>query len=177
MSNLWKLVKYTQGENADSRSLSTCPSFVKESSFRLEKTFKIFLPIMVKVRPSMSDEKENQFTLMLMLDKQFSLDSPPPLPTAEGVFTNHNPQQVYYARRFGGFAKEADWKRESTNLLQVCKGLQINSAEVLSATYDMPTKLMSRRNEVLVAEIPPAITPNEPSDSASSLEVEQTASN
>ena len=133
---------------------------------------------MVKVRPSMSDEKENQFTLMLVLDKQFSLTAPPPLPTAEGVFTVHHPQQILYARRFGGFAKEADWKRESTNLLEVCRGLTINSAEVLSATYDLPTKLMNRRNEVLVAEIPAVTTTNETSADATAPQIaEQTASN
>jgi hypothetical protein len=113
----------------------------------------MFLPIMVKVRPSLSADMENQFTLMLVLDKQFSINTPPPLPTVDGVFTVHHPEQIYYARRFNGFAKEADWKRESSNLLDVCKHLTINSSEVISATYDMPTKLINRRNEVLVADI------------------------
>ena len=108
---------------------------------------------MVKVRPSLSNEKENQFTLMLVLDKDVTSNSPPPLPTGDGVYTVLQPEQIFYARRFGGFAKEADWKRESSKLLEVCKGIRINVDEVISTTYDMPTKLLNRRNEVLVAEI------------------------
>jgi len=117
----------------------------------LGKTLKMCLPIMVKVRPSLTDERENQFTLMLILD-QDNINSPP-LPTEEGVFIYHQSEQIFYAKRFGGFAKEADWKRESTDILELCKTLPINREEVISATYDMPTKLFNRHNEVLVAEI------------------------
>ena len=107
---------------------------------------------MVKVRPSFSAEKENQFTLMLVLDRQVTSANPPPRSTIDGVFAISHPGGIYYARRFNGFAKEADWKRESAAILDVCQGLPINVEEVISATYDMPTKLMNRRNEVLVAE-------------------------
>lgn len=142
MSNLWKLVKYTQGENVEG------------------KVFKMYLPIMVKVRPSVSGEKENQFTIMLVLDKQVTSSNPPPLSKIEGVFTIHNPGGIFYARRFNGFAKEADWKRESTAILEVCQAFPINVEEVISATYDMPTKLLNRRNEVLVAELTENSTSN-----------------
>ncbi|CAF0782178.1 unnamed protein product [Rotaria sp. Silwood1] len=134
MSNLWKLVKYTQGENVDGKILKIC------------------LPIMVKVRPSLITDGENQFTIMLLLDKDNNINSPP-LPTANGVFIYHQLEQIFYAKRFGGFAKENDWKRESSNILELCKTFPINREEVISATYDMPTKLFNRHNEVLVAEI------------------------
>ncbi|CAF3362276.1 unnamed protein product [Rotaria socialis] len=134
MSNLWKLVKYTQGGNADGKVLKIC------------------LPIMVKVRPSLTAEAENQFTIMLILDKDNNASSPP-TPTIEGVFICHQPEQILYAKRFGGFAKENDWKRESAHILEICKELSINRAEVISATYDMPMKLFNRHNEVLVAEL------------------------
>jgi hypothetical protein len=114
---------------------------------------------MVKVRPSLNGEQETQFTLMLVLDKDNNIN-PPPLPTIDGVFIHHQNEQIFYARRFGGFAKEADWKRESSQLLEICKTLPINREEVISATYDMPTKLLNRHNEVLVAEI----IPNETTD-------------
>jgi hypothetical protein len=107
---------------------------------------------MVKVRPSLDNAQENQFTLMLILDKDNNINSPP-LPTVEGVFIHHQGEQIFYAKRFGGFAKEADWKRETTNLLELCKTFPVNREEVISATYDMPTKLLNRHNEVLVAEI------------------------
>ncbi|CAF0744841.1 unnamed protein product [Rotaria sordida] len=134
MSNLWKLVKYTQGENVDGKILKIC------------------LPIMVKVRPLLTADEENQFTIMLLLDKDNNIN-PPSLPTADGVFIYHQSEQIFYAKRFGGFAKENDWKRESSNILELCKTLPINREEVISATYDMPTKLFNRHNEVLVAEI------------------------
>lgn len=110
------------------------------------------LPIMVKVRPSLTDEKENHFTLMLILDKDNSIN-PPPVPTIEDVFIYHQLEQIFYAKRFAGFAKEVDWKRESAQLLEICKTLPVNREEVISASYDMPTKLLNRHNEVLVAEI------------------------
>jgi hypothetical protein len=116
------------------------------------KTLKLCLPIMVKVRPSLSNDKENTFTLMIVLDKECHASSPPK-PTVDDVFICQLPEQICYAKRFSGFAKEADWKRESLNLLELCKGLPINSEEVISATYDMPTKLLNRHNEVLVAEM------------------------
>lgn len=110
------------------------------------------LPIMVKVRPSLSDDKENHFTLMLVLSKENHL-TPPPASTVEDVYIYQHPEQIIYAKRFGGFAKEADWKRESAQLLELCKTLPVNREEVISASYDLPTKLMNRHNEVLVAEI------------------------
>lgn len=112
---------------------------------------KICLPIMVRVRPSTTPDQGNTFTIMLVLDKE-NLNSPP-TPTMDGVFIYHQGEQIFYAKRFGGFAKEADWQRESKQLLESCAGLPINAEEVLSATYDMPTKLIHRHNEVLVAGI------------------------
>ena len=108
---------------------------------------------MVKVRPSLSDEKENSFTLMLVLDRDSNTAAPPPAPTVEGVFIYHQSEQIFYAKRFAGFAKEADWKRESAQLLEICKTFSVNREEVISASYDMPTKLFNRHNEVLVAEL------------------------
>ncbi|CAF0781478.1 unnamed protein product [Adineta steineri] len=134
MSNLWKLVKYSQGGNVDGKTLKMC------------------LPIMVKVRPSLINGRENQFTLMLVLDKDNHKNSPP-IPTVDGVFIYQQSEQILYAKRFGGFAKEADWKRETKNILEICKTFPINREEVISATYDMPTKLLNRHNEVLVAEM------------------------
>jgi len=107
---------------------------------------------MVKVRPLLNDGQENQFTIMLVLDKDNNITAPP-LPTIDEVFIYHQDEQIFYAKRFAGFAKEADWKRESTQLLELCKTLSINREEVISATYDMPTKLFNRHNEVLVAEM------------------------
>ena len=151
MSNLWKIVKYTQGGNVDGKIfIFLILAEIKEDF--LGKTLKMCLPIMVKVRPSLDDTQENQFTLMLVLDKDNNINSPP-LPTVEGVFIHHQDEQIFYAKRFGGFAKEADWKRETTNLLELCKTFPVNREEVISATYDMPTKLLNRHNEVLVAEI------------------------
>jgi len=132
MSNLWKLVKYTQGGNVDGKILKMC------------------LPIMVKVRP-LTDE-QNQFTLMLILDQDNNINSPP-LSIVEGVFIYQQSEQIFYAKRFGGFAKESDWRRESSQLLELCQTLPINREEVISASYDMPTKLFHRHNEVLVAEM------------------------
>ena len=106
---------------------------------------------MVKVRPLLTGDKENQFTIMIVLDKD-NVNSPP-LPITDGVFIYRQSEHIFYAKRFGGFAKEADWKRESSSLLESCKTLKINREEVISATYDMPTKLLHRHNEVLVAEI------------------------
>lgn len=110
------------------------------------------LPIMVKVRPSLTADKENHFTLMLILDKDNCIN-PPPVPTIEDVFIYHQSEQIFYAKRFAGFAKEADWKRESALLLELCKTLPVNREEVISASYDMPTRLLNRHNEVLVGEI------------------------
>jgi len=118
----------------------------------LGKILKMCLPIMVKVRPSFTGEQENQYTIMLVLDQDNNVNSPP-LPTIDGVSIYHQGEQIFYAKRFGGFAKEADWKRESTQLLELCKTLPVNGQEVISASYDMPTKLFNRRNEVLVAEM------------------------
>lgn len=107
---------------------------------------------MVKVRPSLNNENENHFTLMLILDRDNNQNTPP-IPTIDGVFIHHQNEQIFYAKRFGGFAKEADWKRESSQLLELCKTLQVNREEVISASYDMPTRLFNRHNEVLVAEM------------------------
>ena len=107
---------------------------------------------MVKVRPSLTAEKENHFTLMLLLDRDNSVNTPP-VPTVEGVFIYHQSEQIFYAKRFGGFAKEADWKRESAQILEICKDFPVNREEVVSVSYDMPTKLFNRHNEVLVAEL------------------------
>ncbi|UJR37674.1 hypothetical protein I4U23_030369 [Adineta vaga] len=134
MSNLWKLVKYTQGGNVDGKTLKMC------------------LPIMVIVRPSLTNNQENRFTLLLILDKDNHKNSPP-IPTVEGVYIYQQVEQIFYAKRFGGFAKEADWKRESKNILELCKTFPINREEVISATYDMPMKLINRHNEVLVTEL------------------------
>jgi hypothetical protein len=117
---------------------------------------------MVKVRPSLTDEQVNQFTLMMVLDQDNHINSPP-LPTIDGVSIYHQIEQIFYAKRFGGFAKEADWKRESKQLLELCNALSVNREEVISASYDMPTKLFNRHNEVLVAEmIENENTSNEP---------------
>lgn len=107
---------------------------------------------MVKVRPSLNDDKENHFTLMLILTKE-NLLTPPPAPTVEDVYIYQHPEQIIYAKRFGGFAKEADWKRESAQLLEICKTLPVNRDEVISASYDLPMKLLNRHNEVLVVEL------------------------
>lgn len=107
---------------------------------------------MVRVRPSSTEENENHFTLMIILDKD-SNSNPPPESTVDGVFIYHQKEQIFYAKRFGGFAKEADWKRESAALLEICKTFPINREEVISASYDMPMKLFNRHNEVLVAEV------------------------
>ncbi|CAF1558751.1 unnamed protein product [Didymodactylos carnosus] len=82
-----------------------------------------------------SDDKENQIN--------------PPKPTVEDVFILNQPERIVYAKRFGGFAKEADWKRESADLMKKLHLLPINQEEILSATYDLPTKLMNRHNEVM----------------------------
>ena len=108
---------------------------------------------MVKVRPSLNNENENCFTLMMVLDKEFSIDNPAPASKIDGIFVIYHIERILYARRFGGFAKEADWKRESVQILNACKGLNVDTSEVISATYDMPMKLFNRRNEVLVAEL------------------------
>ncbi|CAF1591774.1 unnamed protein product [Adineta ricciae] len=134
MSNLWKLVKYTQGGNVDGKTLIMC------------------LPIMVKVRPSTSNDRENHFTLLLILDKDIH-NSSAPIPNIDGVFIYQQPERTFYAKRFGGFAKEADWRRESQSILDICKDFAINREEVTSATYDMPMKLLNRHNEVLVSEL------------------------
>jgi hypothetical protein len=150
MSNLWKLVKYTQGGNVDGKKYYL-KFYRNKRTFYLGKTLKMCLPIMVKVRPSLTDGQENQFTLMLVLDKDNNTNSSP-IPTVDGVFIYYQAEQIFYAKRFSGFAKEADWKRESTGILELCKTLPINREEVISATYDMPTKLLNRHNEVLVFE-------------------------
>src|SRR5436190_1830623 len=107
MSNLWKLVKYTQGGNVDGKAnTGSCRLHSHENIF-IGKILKMCLPIMVKVRPSMSDEKENHFTLMLVLTKENHL-TPPPASTVEDVYIYQHPEQIIYAKRFGGFAKEAD---------------------------------------------------------------------
>jgi len=126
--------------------------FERKTNIFLGKILKLYLPIMVKVRPSLTGEPENQFTIMLVLDKDNHINSPP-LPNIDGVSIYHQAEQIFYAKRFGGFAKEADWKRESSQLLELCKTLPINREEVISASYDMPTKLFNRHNEVLVAEM------------------------
>ena len=107
---------------------------------------------MVKVRPLTPDGKESHFTLMLVLDKENNTN-PPPASTIEDVFIHHEAEQIIYAKRFSGFAKEADWKRESAQLLELCKTLPVNREVVISASYDMPTKLLNRHNEVLIAEL------------------------
>lgn len=152
MSNLWKLVKYTQGSNADGKISHTSDKYTKFCLSILGKVLKICLPIMVKVRPLQTAENENEFTILLILDKDCNVTEPP-APTIEGVFIYHQSEQICYAKRFGGFAKERDWKRESTEILEICKDFPINREEVYSVTYDMPTKLFNRHNEVLVAEI------------------------
>lgn len=118
----------------------------------LGKTFKLYLPILVRVRPSLTDDKENHFTLMIILEQDANTNLPPES-TAEGVFIYHQKEQIFYVKRFSGFAKEADWKRESTQLLEICKTFPVNQEEVISASYDMPTKLLNRHNEVLIAEL------------------------
>lgn len=89
---------------------------------------------------------------MLILTKE-NLLTPPPTPTVEDVYIYQHPEQIIYAKRFGGFAKEADWKRESAQLLEICKEMSVNRDEVISASYDLPMKLLNRHNEVLVAEL------------------------
>lgn len=113
----------------------------------------MFLPIMVKVRPSKTGDNQNHFTLMLILPKEINAENPAPVSKIEGVFPIYHPEQILYARRFPGFAKEADWRRESLRIVEVCQEFGINSDEVISATYDMPMKLLNRRNEVLVAQL------------------------
>lgn len=120
---------------------------------------------MVKVRPSTTKEKENHFTLLFILDQDNHKNSPP-IPTIDGVFIYQQSEQIFYAKRFGGFAKEADWKRESQNILDLCKEFPINREEVISATYDMPMKLFNRHNEVLVTELIEN-NPNETTDDVS----------
>ncbi|CAF0764416.1 unnamed protein product [Didymodactylos carnosus] len=124
MSHLWKLVKYTQGGNSD------------------VKILKIYLPVMVKVKQK--SKLENNFTLMLVLEKEDQIN--PPKPTVEGVFILNQPECIVYSN---GFAKEADWKRESIDLMKNLHSVPINHEEIISATYDLPTKLMNRHNEVM----------------------------
>jgi hypothetical protein len=134
MSNLWKVVKYTQGGNVEG------------------KIFKMQLPILVKVRKAVIEGGENQFTLLLILDRDNNIDSLPQS-TIDDVFIYHQSEHSFYVRRFGGYAKEADWIRESNALLDLRPELPIVRNEVISACYDMPTKLRNRRNELLIAEI------------------------
>jgi len=83
---------------------------------------------------------------MLALDKDNHINSPP-LPTINSVSIYHQAEQFFFAKRFGGFAKEADWKRENSQLLELSITLPINREEVISAAYDMPTKLFIQENE------------------------------
>jgi hypothetical protein len=110
------------------------------------------LPILVKVRKAVIEGGENQFTLLLILDRDNNIDSLPQS-TIDDVFIYHQSEHIFYVRRFGGYAKEVDWIRESNALLDLRPELPIVRNEVISACYDMPTKLRNRRNELLIAEI------------------------
>ncbi len=147
--NVWKLMKYTQGENAKQVAMSfIMPVFVfierLETGTGADNTDKIEVKIMV----ALPDEYQPA-TVATMAE--------PPAPLENDIQFEVVDQFKCYVRGFAGFAGDNEFKSETNKLREMLEKKKLSDVQLkfsqhktICIAYDPPYKLFGRRNEVMI---------------------------
>ncbi|XP_076352503.1 heme-binding protein 1-like [Tachypleus tridentatus] len=103
-------------------------------------------PVLFQV--STEEGKERDYTVSFFLSSSLN---DPPKPIDPDMYLVKSPSREVFVRTFGGFAKDADWKKEFESLKSKLENPA--EADLLSfcrAGFDPPFKPFGRRNEVWV---------------------------
>ena len=135
MRNVWKMMKYTQGENDKSMKM------------------KFIMPVFVHVETSLSDDQV-EIKIMVSLPPEYQNDESlqPPVPNDSEILFETEQGFECYVRTFGGSASDDDYENETSALKKILEQRQISifPNRCICISYDPPYKLIGRRNEVIL---------------------------
>jgi hypothetical protein len=151
MNYVWKMMKYTQGENKSQLNL------------------KFYMPVFVHVETlseaNEQGEKDIEVKIMVALPPEYQLDSTnsektpldPPEPNDPEITFEIIEEFKCYVASFGGFAGDDEYQSETNKLRSFLKTKSTEQAPLsvienrcICISYDPPFKMWGRRNEVIL---------------------------
>ncbi|CAF0832113.1 unnamed protein product [Brachionus calyciflorus] len=141
--NVWRLIKYTQGDNDRKENMKFC------------------MPVLVQIERIMKTSNnsqdciENEIKIMVSLPPEYQTDEfQPPKPNDSELFIEVIEGFECYVKSFSGYANGNVYLAERENLRDILKkiGIETDNSKFICISYDPPYKAFNRRNEVIVLQ-------------------------
>ncbi|CAF0832125.1 unnamed protein product [Brachionus calyciflorus] len=144
MKNVWRLMKYTQGEND------------KKLNMKLYMPVFVFIETLSEIEDGSNEDVECEVRMMVSLPPEFQGENVDvPKPNDSNLYIDVLEGFKCYVRSFSGFANEQIFKTETQKLRDSLKKKNLESIKnkVICIAYDPPYKAFGRRNEVIVISV------------------------
>lgn len=110
------------------------------------------VPISFAVFPDEDGALQKKLKVWFRIPNQFQ--SNPPVPSDDSVKIEERENITVYSMQFGGYAKEADYIAQATQLRTALEGTVTYRSDIYFCTgYDPPMKPYGRRNEIWLVKI------------------------
>jgi len=124
-------------------------AYISGSGNEANKEIAMTTPVLTKIHAGIGPTCGDSFTISFYVPSALAND--PPKPSAADVAITRMPAMHVYVAAFGGFATDRSVAREASKLAEALKaaGVEVpDDADIYSASYDSPFRLLDRRNEV-----------------------------